>query len=171
MTSSNWIVSTPLSAERISAELNQLLKINDFEFGKHDSLSKCIQKYNTIDNKWTKWIKLNDFNVQISTSISFACNESKLYGYTNKTLMEINTKQNTHKIYNCNNYTYYPATIIINNKLHVVGGIDNKHSIWNEQQSQFNFKDFEPSLMISHRLIFLESKNILLCMGGGDGFV
>eukprot|EP01084_Bolivina_argentea_P007178 13507_1 len=144
--SSKWIVCTP-PVENITLELNQLLKINDFEFGKYDSHSKCIQKYNTIDNKWTKWIKLNDFD--IGTFVSFALNESKLYIFTNQKLIVINPKQNTHNIYNCNNCSPYPSIIIINNKLHIVGGSDNTHSIWNEQKSQLDVKhQFELGDMI-----------------------
>eukprot|EP01084_Bolivina_argentea_P001091 1996_1 len=161
--SSKWIVCTPPC--RSIYEPNQLLKINDFEFGKYDSQSKCIQKYNTIDNKWTKSIKLNDSN--IDGCVSFVLNESKLYIYTKEKLTVINTKQNTRNIYNCNNCPHYSSTIIINNKLHIVGGVPNKHSIWNEQQSQFDVKhQFELGHILCHRLIYLKSKNILLSIGG-----
>eukprot|EP01084_Bolivina_argentea_P001092 2000_1 len=115
--SSKWIVCIPSSPESTTIESNQLLKINDLEFGKYDYQSKCIQKYNTIDNKWTEWIKLNDFD--IGQFVSFALNQHKLYVHSNKKFIVINNKQNTHKMYNCNNAA---STIIINNKLHIVGG-------------------------------------------------
>eukprot|EP01083_Nonionella_stella_P290887 989840_1 len=133
--SSKWIVCILASPEPAIMGSNQLLKINDFEFAKYDSQSKCIQKYNTIDNKWTEWIKLNDFNIDGCVAITL--NQHKLYVHSNKKFIVINNKQNTHKMYNCNNAA---STIIINNKLHIVGGYPNKHSIWNEQQSQFDVK-------------------------------
>eukprot|EP01084_Bolivina_argentea_P254127 427127_1 len=127
--SPKWIILPSFTNSHV--DLNQLVKINGSEFGSYHSKSKCIQKYNTIDNKWTNWIKLNDF--YIGGIISFALNQSTLYVYTANKLIVINTKQNTDKTIDC--YTYNPATIIINNKLHLIGGFDNKHSIWNEQQS------------------------------------
>eukprot|EP01084_Bolivina_argentea_P167693 290982_1 len=151
--------------------LNQLLKINDFEFAKYDFESQCIKKYSTVDNKWTKWIKLNDFNIGEFDNPSFALNEYQLFVYTNKKLIEINqinTNFQTYKIYDCNNCVEHAALIMINNKLHLVGGLrNNKHFIWNEQQSQFDFKyTMETTSVICHRLIYLKFKNILLCMGG-----
>eukprot|EP01084_Bolivina_argentea_P057401 104872_1 len=169
--SSKWIVLPSCGSSEI--ELNQLLKINDLEFGRYHKESKCIQKYNIIDNKWTNWIKMNDFFIGMTTA--FALNQSKLYVYTNKQLIVMNTKQNSHKIYDCNAYADLPyadlpATIIINNKLHFVAGFRNKHLIWNEQQSQFDVKHtFEFNSLYFHRLIHLKSKNILLSIGGSHG--
>eukprot|EP01084_Bolivina_argentea_P167470 290641_1 len=148
----NWII---LSSSDGYGGRN-LLKINALEFGIYDFESKCIQKYNTIDNKWTLWMQLqiDDLNGFEQTRFSyimtwFAGNESKLYAYVKKKLIIINCKQNTHKVHNCNNYGEDPAIIVINNKLHHIGGHGwdcwrdcntNKHSIWNEQQLQFEVK-------------------------------
>eukprot|EP01084_Bolivina_argentea_P176328 305157_1 len=161
--SSKWIILA-VSTRSLQIETNQLLKTNDLEFAKyHHSTLKCIQKYNTINNKWTKWIQTDDLHIE-GPYVAFALNQHMLYIYAKKKLIVTNTKQQTHiNIYNCNNCAKYPATIIINNKLHFIGGLtgfSNKHLIWNAQQSQFDVKhEFEHIHIIFHRLIYLKSKN------------
>eukprot|EP01084_Bolivina_argentea_P290917 499857_1 len=88
----NWII-LPSSGIRIHYlnPVNQLLKINDLEFGKYDSELKCIQKYNTVGNKWTKWKQIDDFNV--GEFVAVGLNQHKLYIYTDEKLVVINTTQ------------------------------------------------------------------------------
>eukprot|EP01084_Bolivina_argentea_P196140 336297_1 len=153
-----------------------LIKINDFEFAACSlGATECIQKYNTINNKWAKWINVEnaserDFDHNIC--MVFDINQHKLYMHTKNKFIIFNTKQNTQQIYNVlfkpHRHMGYTKSVLVDGKYHVIGGICNKHTIWNEKQDRFDIQhEFNAvTAKTIHALIYLRSKKIILLIGG-----
>eukprot|EP01084_Bolivina_argentea_P176329 305158_1 len=107
MTSSDkWVILPSGAATSFQIEANQLLKINDLEFAKYDSQLKCVQKFDTIDNKWTKWIQ-NGFS-HVGGCVTFALNQNILSAYTNGRFIVMNTEQNTYITYDTKDWINCP---------------------------------------------------------------
>ena len=151
------------------------IAINDTEFIKwSQETSKEIYKYNTIGNKWNKWLTFpEDIDNTFVEAMVFDANHSKLYILCSRQFIEWDVKKEKHEIFNEVPWTPLTEGVFIKNQCHIIGGVgslNNKHLIWNNQQKKLEEHEFQEfnslNTLIFHRLLHLKSKNILLCLGG-----
>eukprot|EP01084_Bolivina_argentea_P246909 413124_1 len=96
----------------------------------------CIYKYD-IDND--KWIKMDGFNVENIQSFSAALDVKKQILFVSShscvTQIELNNNNITNHTHNVEMYMASAKSIIINNSLFIIGGMDNNSIFkWDSQK-------------------------------------
>ena len=163
-----WIelIQFPMS----TSLLYKIIKLNEFEFIRWSSdTATKIHKYNIFENKWNEWIIIPRKYCCSIGALIFNQNQSKLFFHFHYFSSEYCIETKIIKIYDNNIPTaLFERGILINNTYHIIGGLSNRsHLVWNKQKKIFEQYNFEEIKSICrHKLIYLKSKNIVLCFGG-----
>ena len=161
--------------------ISNLVWINDVEFATAsftqnvDDIPNGVWIYNTISNKWRLFAEY-PYEFRVKEHAIYYDTATKLiwiYGDDSK-LLTVNMESKEFKMIKSDGkyVGLVPKLFIINKRLHVIGGSDNKHHlIWNKESKQFDIKyTFKSwtSGMHGHEVIHVKSKNILYLFGGFD---
>ena len=165
-----------------NANATNLIYIGNNEIATADATTETansgsgILVYNTISNQWRVDVKFpKDF---ISQNHSICYNPSTkilwLFGDHHK-MVNVNMETKEFKIIkpDARYVGYYPRLLIINDKLHVICGSDNKHHlVWNENKNEFDKELFTFPAFIEgvygHGVVYAKKKNVLYFFGGYD---
>lgn len=157
------------------------ININEFLTASFQQLSMKpmpdgLWVYNIISNTWRLFAaypsnkyKLKEFSISydIHTNIIW------LFGSDRK-LITFNMRSKKFKMIksNAKSVGREPRLVIIDHKLHVVGGGSNKHHlVWNDDKNKFEilhtFNDWKQGIY-GHEIIYIPTKHVLYLIGGFD---
>lgn len=131
-----------------------------------------LYKFNTIIGKWIETEYKYPSNIRTSFHTSAYDKVNKiLYIYNKEALLIIiNLESEECQIKRVSNVGKYAASVVINGEFHIIGGFkSNKHMKWSVKDQRFieifHFKEAGIGYYL-HKLCYIESKQVLISMGG-----
>eukprot|EP01084_Bolivina_argentea_P052279 96028_1 len=136
----------------------------------------CCKSIKYLNHRTETWNNLpTHFDFEISFGARgwgtriFDSDNKRMYTYLNS---ESKLKIMDFELKTSNTFTAYPvidvSSIIVDNKLHVIGGKKSGHYIWNESLLKLGLKTSSEFLADTelHRLVYLPLRKIILLIGG-----
>ena len=172
-----WIELATISGWIRAGDLSVFAKWNVHEFfsatsTKTDEAIIGVQKYNTITNTWSKWISYIDTMSSNIHSMAMTKDKTMIYIHNSQQeVIKINIKTKEIEVNPVREDGANGVALCIDNEFHIIGGWNHcSHKKYNDKlkkfETEFEFTAFEASSFFDSGIIWIDSKQLILIMGG-----